>query len=477
MRQRVGYDEEVRGFSPPSCPNANLSCQLLVVGGGLSGLSAAEAAVTRGLDVIVIEKGAFAHEAASGLNAGQFLTGWAKPIDTMLDELVRQEQDRGLPVDQARARVQRRVRAFLRRTIEGCRRIAQLDRDYNLRAAVRQGATIAAMNPADMAGLESAYRFMEDANFRALMPVNGKRHAPFFQVHSARELQKMCGTADDLYAGGITDFFGGSFHPRRLLNGLARSLRNRGVRFFQETEAQALDFPDHRITVFCQNGAAIQADYVFMANAYARHINGDALERAIFLYNYVVVVDLPERSNVLTGTTVLSDTRDPCFYARRQGRRLYMGYVETAESSPEITREVAGQTLEEAKRVFPALDVLGERDIASAWSGRVFYTSDDYPFVERRHSGRVTTFAAPSDHGNSLAAKVGQLVGELVAQTIIKPQTEDEKRSRHRVRRQLKLFEGFPKGLRLRPGMRYQEAAAAEELEPPAGDDDESSGA
>ena len=92
----------------------------------------------------------------------------------------------------------------------------------------------------------------------------------------------------------------------------------------------------------------------------------------------------------------------------------------------------------------------------------MFYTSDDYPFVERRSDGRVTTFAAPSDHGNSLAAKVGQLVGELAAPSIVKPATDEDKRSRYRVRRQLKLFEGFPKGLRLRPGMRYQEAAAAE---------------
>lgn len=465
MRQRVGYDEEVRGFSPPSCPNANLACQLLVVGGGLSGLSAAEAAVARGLDVIVIEKGVFGREAASGLNAGQFLTGWAKPIDTMLAELARQEQDRGVPADQAQSRARRRVRDFLRRTIEGCQRIAQLDRDYNLRAAVLQGATVAAMSPADMSGLENAYRFMEDANFRALMPIVGRRHPPFFQAHAARDLRKLCGTAEGFYAGGVTDFFGGSFHPRKLLNGLARSLRNKGVRFFQETEAQALDFPDHRITVFCDNGAAIQADYVFMANAYARHINGDALERAIFLYNYVVVVDLPERSNILTGTSVLSDTRDPCFYARRQRRRLYMGYVETAESSPGITQEVARRTLEEAKRVFPALNALGENDISGAWSGRVFYTSDDYPFVERRHGGRVTTFAAPSDHGNSLAAKVGQLVGELVAHQVIKPASDEDARSRHRARRQLRLFEGFPKGLRLRPGMRYQEAATDEELE------------
>src|SRR4051812_29161791 len=74
-----------------------------------------------------------------------------------------------------------------------------------------------------------------------------------------------------------------------------RALQKKGVRFFQQTEAQALDFPDHRVTVFCENGAAIQADRVFLANAYARHINGDALERAIFLYDYVVVVELPEK--------------------------------------------------------------------------------------------------------------------------------------------------------------------------------------
>ena len=212
---------------------------------------------------------------------------------------------------QAQFRAQRRVRAFLRRTIEGCRRLSELDHDYNLRASVRHGATIAALNDADMASLEASYDFMEQSNFRALMPVVGRRHAPFFKRLSARELQKRCGTAEDFYAGGVIDYFGGSFHPRKLLNGLARSLQKKGVRFFQHTEAQALDFPDHRVTVFCENGAAIQADRVFMANAYARHINGDALERAIFLYDYVVVVELPEKSNVLASTTVLSDHARP----------------------------------------------------------------------------------------------------------------------------------------------------------------------
>src|SRR6267142_2493756 len=118
--QKTAYDDEGREFSPPSCENQSLSCQLLIAGGGLSGLSAAEAAVRRGLDVVVIEKGAFGKDGASGLNAGQFLTGWAKPVAVMLAELTQQELRDGLAEDQAQLHAQRRVRAFLRRTIEGC---------------------------------------------------------------------------------------------------------------------------------------------------------------------------------------------------------------------------------------------------------------------------------------------------------------------------------------------------------------------
>src|SRR5262245_10452992 len=137
------YDEDVRPFSPPSCAGENLTCQLLIAGGGLSGLSAAEAAMHQGLDVIVIEKGEFGRAAASGLNAGQFLTGWVKPVPTMVTELTRQEQDRGLRGERARLLAERRMRAFLRRTVEGCQRLAQLDHDYNLRASVAHGAAIA----------------------------------------------------------------------------------------------------------------------------------------------------------------------------------------------------------------------------------------------------------------------------------------------------------------------------------------------
>jgi len=196
-----------------------------------------------------------------------------------------------------------------------------------------------------------------------------------------------------------------------------------------------------------------------MANAYARNINGEPYERRIFAYDYVVLVDLPAGAKTLASASVLSDTREPCFYARRHGTRLYMGYEETAESSETITRKVARRTLTEAKRIFPELRTIADNDIKSAWSGRVYYTLDDYPFVERSLDGRLTTFAAPSDHGNALASKVGQLVGELAADAVMGAMAaHDVKRHRNR-QQQLKLFEEFPKGQRLRPGRRYQHAA------------------
>jgi gamma-glutamylputrescine oxidase len=454
MAQGQPNDDET-WFAPPSCANQSLSCQLLVVGGGLSGLSAAEAAMRRGVDVIVIERGTFGQEAASALNAGQFLTGWAKPVDVMVDELTAQEQAKGAAGITARSRARTRVRAFLRRTVEGCRRLGELDRTYNLRSSVRQGAVTAAMTEADLKRLQRTYDFMEKSSFRALMPLVGEQRRPFFKLLSARQLEARCGTTKEIYAGGVVDRFGGSFRPRKLLGGLGRALERRGVRIFQRTEAQAVELTDGALSTFCGNGAQIRANHLFMANAYARHINAEAYERSIYSYDYVVVVDLPEGAKTLASASVLSDTRELCFYARRHGMRLYMGYEETAETSQTITAQVARRTLAEAKTIFPDLHALGEKDIKSAWSGRVYYTLDDYPFVERSLDGHLTTFAAPSDHGNALAVKVGELVGELAADEVLARQ--DGKRHRNMLR-QLKLFEEFPKGQRLRPGRRYQAA-------------------
>src|SRR5262245_4465197 len=125
--------------------------------------------------------------------------------------------------------------------------------------------------------------------------------------------------------------------------------------------------------------------------------------------------------------------RCPSFVAQRESwSTSSAGYEETAETSERITRHVARRTLAEAKRIFPELVKVGENDIRSAWSGLVYYTLDDYPFVERSLGRRLTTFAAPSDHGNALVVKVGQLAGDSAADLVLGLNTEQDGK-RHRL--------------------------------------------
>jgi hypothetical protein len=56
--------------------------------------------------------------------------------------------------------------------------------------------------------------------------------------------------------------------------------------------------------------------------------------------------------------------------------------------------------------------------------------------------------------------KVGQLAGDLAADAILGLKTEQDGKRHRETMRQLKLFEEFPKGQRLRPGRRYQMAAS-----------------
>ena len=461
------HADDVRAFSPSSSAAENMTCQLLIAGGGLSELSAAEAAMQQGLDVIVIEKSVFGQQAASGLNAGQFLTGWAKPVPTMLAELAEQERERGLRGEQAQAQAQRRVRAFLRRTVEGCQRLLALDHAYNLRASVHRGVAIAAAGGPDVGSLKASYDFMKNSNFSAMMPPAQVSRRPFYQFSTPASSRSAAAPPKPYMPAGLSISSAAAFarETATRIGAIPAQARRALLSEYRSSGARLLD--DH-MTIFCGSGAAIRANALFMANAYARHINGDIHERTIFTYNYVVEVELRDGANVLTAEKVLSDTRDPCFYARRYGRRLYMGYEETAETSPEITHGVARRTLEEGQKVFPALRTLTEHDIRDAWSGAIYYTLDDYPFVERRHGGRVITFAAPSDHGNSLATRVGQLVGNFVAASILGSRSAEDNRRRRREARRLRLFEGFPKGLRLRPGMRYQEAAFPGPPTPPS---------
>ena len=80
--------------------------------------------------------------------------------------------------------------------------------------------------------------------------------------------------------------------------------------------------------------------------------------------------------------------------------RLYMGYEETPETGKRSRdKSRAGHSL--GWGYSPRLRAVGENEIKSAWSGRVYYHADDYPLWNAllrdvsQHSQRHPTTAMP----------------------------------------------------------------------------------
>jgi len=95
---------------------------------------------------------------------------------------------------------------------------------------------------------------------------------------------------------------------------------------------------------------------------------------AIFEYDYVVQGRIAGRGGKILGSGKRpSDLRDPCFLRPPSREAFVIGYEETAETSPGITRDVARGRLQEGQRVFPSLSALGEHDIKSAWSASLLH--------------------------------------------------------------------------------------------------------
>src|SRR5258705_13926248 len=84
----------------------------------------------------------------------------------------------------------------------------------------------------------------------------------------------------------------------------------------------------------------------------------------------------------------------------------------------------------------------GKKTSRQPGRGRVYYTLDNYPFVERTPDGRLATSAAPPNHGNALAPRAGELVGGLAADAVLDPSTDQSRKQHKEHLRQLKPLAG-----------------------------------
>ena len=353
-------------------------CDIAIIGGGFTGLSAALACAEKGLSVILLEARSIGF-GASGRNGGQLIPGlrWSmREIDAAF----------------GRARAQ-----------------AIFDLAYG--AVDRVKSRIAKHHiPCDakVGHLEAAYKA---AHFDAM-----QRDAAYLAQHFGWEakivLPKDIGQhiQGGGYHGGIYDAQGGHFHPLNYALGLAKAAQKAGVHIYEYTAAQTPVDKGTHVEIRAGAGTLAAKHVIMAADTWTGSVAPELKSYTVPIMNYnIATAPLPDADQLLPSDAAIADSRFVLNYFRLSAdKRLIFGggekYVQTPPS------DIAAFVRKHMVQVFPSL---AQTTIDYAWGGAVGVTMNRLPHMGR--TGNVFYAHGFSGHG----ALVTTLAGELMAEAVV----------------------------------------------------------
>ncbi len=353
---------------------------VVVIGGGFTGLSAAAHLAKAGVDVVLIEAHRFG-DGASGRNGGQLGTGqraWAEETE-------------------AQAGFSRAKALF---------DLAEDAKAHLLGFAEEHGIDIEFM-PGQMSVAHKA-RYVKDYRAHA-ETMAGRYGYSSIAFMDARETAERLGSTR--FFGGIRDTGTGHINPLKLVAGTASVAAAAGARLFEDTAATGISSANGKVTVTTPRGA-ITADKAFVAvNAYGGDLEPVSAAHVMPIGSFIgATPPLGDGSTVLPGFESVDDSRFVVRYFRRdrEGRLLFGGREIYAPGDPQdihvhIRRQIA--------EIYPALK---DVEITHAWGGYVGITLPRTPFV-REVMPNVISAGGYSGHGVMLSNFVGRLYAETVA--------------------------------------------------------------
>ncbi|MGN6549648.1 MAG: NAD(P)/FAD-dependent oxidoreductase [Pararhizobium sp.] len=376
----ISWYQATAGERPayPSLPGSR-SADVVVIGGGFTGLQAACRLAEAGTDVVVIDAVRFG-DGASGRNGGQLGTGhrtW--PED--------HEAEYGLETARALFALAERAKAHLL----GFAEKHGIDIDYR---------------PGQLSVAHKA-RFVDD--YRRHAEIMAERFGyPHMRFMDRAETAERLGSVR--YHGGVRDTGTGHIHPLKLLIGLARAADAAGAHLFEGTRAETITRSSGKIVVTTKSGT-ITADRALIAcNAYIGSLEPQTAAHVMPIRSFIgATAPLDDGLGVLPGGESVDDSRFVVRYFRKSldGRLLFGGReAYTADNPRDISRHIRRQIGE----LYP---MLKDVQITHAWGGSVGITMPREPYVREVMPG-VTAIGGYSGHGVMLSNYCGRLFAEAV---------------------------------------------------------------
>ncbi|WP_075323898.1 NAD(P)/FAD-dependent oxidoreductase [Acidithiobacillus albertensis] len=381
MQRTDNYYQATRNQSMALLPlDGSVSTDVSVIGGGLTGVSAALNLAERGYTVTLLEAQEIGW-GASGRNGGQIVPGLAIDLPA-LEKLVGRST----------------AQTLWNFSLEAIATIRQRVEKHNIQCDLHWGYLHAAIKDRQVKELEHWQHALEQMDYPATQLLRGE--ALRTAIDSPR------------YRAALFDPEGGQLHPLNYTLGLAQAAIDAGANLYAHSPVKKIN-PGRKILIQTDKGQ-VESDFLLVCgNAYLGKLLPDISAYVMPVGTYIAATEIlgERRAHALIPSlAAVADLNFVLDYFRlsEDHRLLFGGRVSYSTLPPPQLKEAM---LRRMRQVFPQLSGI-QADYA--WGGNVAITRNRAP-----HFGRINDnifFAQGfSGHGVALTGWAGKLMAEIIA--------------------------------------------------------------
>jgi gamma-glutamylputrescine oxidase len=372
------YAEDTEPAPPRPAFSGTAKADVVVIGGGFTGLSAGLHLAEAGAKVVLLEAARVGF-AASGRNGGQIQGGFRKH-QRDLENWLGEQRARGLwaLAEEAKALIRGRVAK------------------HNIACALCDGVMLAAHSRRAARDLASDTEYLN-------------QHYNYAQARtcSPEEINAVIGT--NIYHGGRYDAGGGHLQPLAFALGLARAAEQAGAILHEESRVMALEDHNNGVMARLEFGIVTAPHAILACDAFMTGLVPELSPYLATIDSHIVATaPLPEhlRRSILTNNAAVADTRNVVDYYRMSAdHRLLFAGGEYLWGAPE---NIAAFVRPHMLKVFPQLR---DTPITHTWGGTVGITRTRMPHFGRVKA-RILFGYGYSGHGVALAMLGGKVLAE-----------------------------------------------------------------
>jgi gamma-glutamylputrescine oxidase len=360
--------------------SGDTTCDVVVVGGGFTGISAALAAAEKGFSVILLESRTIGF-GASGRNGGQLIPGLRWAMSDIDAEFGRE-----------------RAKAIFDLAWDGCDAVLNRIKRHGIECDLKFGHLEAAYRPSHLSDFQREIEFL-----------NNEFGWCTADIVTANDMGSHINGGN--YHGGIYERRGGHFHPLNYVLGLAKAAEAAGVRIYENSAALEIKNAA-KVSVKTAYGHVTALYAINASDAWMHEVSPDIGRFTVPVMNYnIATAPLEYADDLLPSDAAVADSRFVLNYFRLSAdKRLIFGGGEKYVQTPPAN--IAAFVRRHMTEVFPSLK---DVPIDYAWGGAVAVTLNRLP-----HMGRIgNMFYAHgfSGHGALITTLAGELIVEAMAGT------------------------------------------------------------